>query len=139
EIISNTGSRPDFSFIREIRLNIDPSLESVSAIAELIDPNIHSCGTVRPHGEKELRHPEKDFYIAGSKSYGRAPTFLMATGYEQVRSIAAAIDGDMEAARNVELDLPETGVCSVDPGASACCGIESKPKEQKAKAACCAR
>jgi thioredoxin reductase len=140
EIISNTGSRPDFSFIREIRLSIDPSLESVNEIAELIDPNIHSCGTVRPHGEKELRHPEKDFYIAGSKSYGRAPTFLMATGYEQVRSIVAAIDGDMEAALNVELDLPETGVCSVDRGSSvgnACCGVEAKPKEQAAKAACC--
>lgn len=141
EIISNTGSRPDFSFVREIRLNLDPSLESVMEIAELIDPNIHSCGTVRPHGEKELRHPEKDFYIAGSKSYGRAPTFLMATGYEQVRSIVAAIDGDMEAALNVELDLPETGVCSVDLGGSAagnaCCGVEAKPKAKTANAACC--
>ena len=118
EVISNTGSRPDFSYLREVRLNIDPSLESVSEIAELIDPNIHSCGTVRPHGEKELRHPDKDFYIVGSKSYGRAPTFLMAIGYEQVRSVVAAIDGDAEAARNVELDLPETGVCSVDAGSS---------------------
>lgn len=141
EIISNTGSRPDFSFIREIRLSIDPSLESVHEIAELIDPNIHSCGTVRPHGEKELRHPEKDFYIVGSKSYGRAPTFLMATGYEQVRSVVAAIDGDVEAALNVELDLPETGVCSVDPGGrapgNACCGVEAKTKEKAASAACC--
>ena len=125
EIISNAGSRPDFSFIREVRLSIDSSLESVSAIAELIDPNIHSCGTVRPHGEKELRQPEKNFYIVGSKSYGRAPTFLMATGYEQVRSIVAAIDGDTEAALNVELELPETGVCSVDSnGIGGCCGNE---------------
>jgi thioredoxin reductase len=137
EIVGNTGSRPDFSFLREIRLNIDSSLESVSEIAELIDPNIHSCGTVRPHGEKELRHPDKDFYIAGSKSYGRAPTFLMATGYEQVRSIVAAIDGDMEAALNVELELPETGVCSVDLGASACCGVEANPKNREAAGACC--
>jgi thioredoxin reductase len=137
EIISNTGSRPDFSFIREIRLSIDSALESVNAIAELIDPNIHSCGTVRPHGEKELRHPDRDFYIVGSKSYGRAPTFLMATGYEQVRSIAAAIAGDLAAAANVELDLPETGVCSVDLGATACCGAEEKPKAQTANAGCC--
>ena len=140
EIISNTGSRPDFSFIREIRLRIDPSLESVHEIAELIDPNIHSCGTVRPHGEKELRHPEKDFYIVGSKSYGRAPTFLMATGYEQVRSVVAFIDGDMEAALNVELDLPETGVCSVDLSNSgrvnACCGTEPKSKAKQATACC---
>jgi thioredoxin reductase len=140
EIISNTGSRPDFSFIREVRLSIDPSLESVAEIAELIDPNIHSCGTVRPHGEKELRHPDKDFYIAGSKSYGRAPTFLMATGYEQVRSIVAAIDGDLVAARNVELDLPETGVCSSDigGGSGACCGpVTEKKTETATVAACC--
>jgi thioredoxin reductase len=141
EIISNTGSRPDFSFATEIRLSIDASLESVSAIAALIDPNIHSCGTVRPHGEKELRHPEKDFYIAGSKSYGRAPTFLMATGYEQVRSIVAFIHGDTEAALNVELDLPETGACSVDlgagAGANACCGAETKPKAKSVATGCC--
>lgn len=141
EIISNTGSRPDFSFLREVRLSIDPSLESVSQLAELIDPNIHSCGTVRPHGERELRHPDKDFYIAGSKSYGRAPTFLMATGYEQVRSIAAFIDGDTEAAEKVELDLPETGVCSVDAGNTTCCASESKSPARvgmaKAGRLCC--
>jgi hypothetical protein len=121
EIIANTGSRPDFTFLLELRVNISNSLESVDAIAGLIDPNIHSCGTVRPHGELELKHTEKDFYIAGSKSYGRAPTFLMATGYEQVRSIVAALDGDMEAARKVELDLTETGVCSSGGGEGACC------------------
>lgn len=123
EIISNTGSRPDFSFLREVRVGIDASLESVSALADLIDPNIHSCGTVRPHGVRELAHPDSNFYIAGAKSYGRAPTFLMATGYEQVRSIVAAIDGDMTAAWRVELDLPETGVCSVPQATaiSGCC------------------
>ena len=84
-------------------------------LATLIDPNIHSCGTVRPHGEKELRQPEKDFYIIGAKSYGRAPTFLMATGYEQARSVTAFLCGDVEAAKRVELKLPETGVCSVTP------------------------
>ena len=33
------------------------------------------------------------FYLPGMKSYGRAPTFLLITGYEQVRSIAADIAG----------------------------------------------
>jgi hypothetical protein len=114
-----------------VRLSIDPALESASALADLIDPNVHSCGTVRPHGELELRHPDQDFYIVGSKSYGRAPTFLMATGYEQVRSIVAALDGDWEAARRVELDLPETGVCSLDAGAGCCtpaAGSEKVPQ-----------
>lgn len=114
EIIVNTGSRPDFSFLRELRLNIDQATESIETLAPLIDPNVHSCGTVRPHGERELRHSEKDFYIVGMKSYGRAPTFLMATGYEQVRSVIAYLSGDYQAAKKVELDLPETGVCSIN-------------------------
>lgn len=114
EIIANTGSRPDFSLLKEIRLSIDAAVESIEALAPLIDPNEHSCGTVRPHGELELRHPETGFYIVGMKSYGRAPTFLMATGYEQVRSVVAYLTGDIEAARKVQLDLPETGVCSLD-------------------------
>lgn len=123
EIIVNTGARPDLSFLSEIRLSIDPATESVEALAPLIDPNVHSCGTVRPHGEKELRHLEKNFYLVGMKSYGRAPTFLMATGYEQVRSIAAYLDGDLEAALKVELELPETGVCGISssPNANDCC------------------
>jgi thioredoxin reductase len=125
EIIAATGARPDFSFLRELRLDIDPSVESTPAIAPLIDPNVHSCGTVRPHGEAELRHPEKDFYIVGNKSYGRAPTFLLATGYEQVRSVVAMLVGDETGAREVHLNLPETGVCgvpSVDANAeTACC------------------
>jgi hypothetical protein len=52
------------------------------------------------------------------KSYGRAPTFLLATGYEQVRSVAAALAGDQESADTVHLELPETGVCSTDAGTS---------------------
>lgn len=126
EIVATTGARPDLDMLRELRLELDPSLESTRALGPMIDPNIHSCGTVRPHGEAELRHPEKNFYIVGMKSYGRAPTFLLATGYEQVRSVVAALVGDWEAARDVQLNLPETGVCSTDlSGDGACCGTSA--------------
>jgi len=124
EIIATTGFRPDLSFLREVRLSLDPSLESPVALAPLIDPNVHSCGTVYPHGVDELSHPELNFFLVGMKSYGRAPTFLALTGYEQVRSIVAALTGDWESARRVELVLPETGVCSTDLGGS--CGVPSK-------------
>lgn len=126
ELIVATGFRPDLSFVRELRISLDPALECPPMLAPLIDPNVHSCGTVRPHGARELAQPEPGFYFAGMKSYGRAPTFLMMTGYEQVRSIIADISGDKEAAERVELVLPETGVCSrpVTNGAQeeGCCG-----------------
>lgn len=119
ELVIATGFRPDLSILREVRVALDPALECPLVLAPLIDPNQHSCGTVRPHGALELAQPERDFYIAGMKSYGRAPTFLLATGYEQVRSIVAALAGDHVAAARVELCLPETGVCNgIGPQAS---------------------
>jgi thioredoxin reductase len=125
-IIAATGQRPDLSLTRELRLDLDPWLESAKALGPLIDPNEHSCGSVPPHGHRELMHPEPGFYTAGIKSYGRAPTFLLLTGYEQVRSIAAALASDIVAADNVQLVLPETGVCTTqfsDVGSAAgCCG-----------------
>jgi hypothetical protein len=123
-IVVATGFRPDFSFLREVRLALDPAVEAPPALAPLIDPNFHSCGTVPPHGIDELSHPEPGIVIVGSKSYGRAPTFLMATGYEQARSVVAEIAGDLVAAREVRLVLPETGVCSAPAAvsASSCCG-----------------
>lgn len=111
-----TGFRPDLGILRELHLSFDPVLEAPVALAPLIDPNVHSCGTVEPHGASVLSHPEKNVYVVGMKSYGRAPTFLMATGYEQVRSVVAAIAGDTASAGRVNLMLPETGVCCSSSG-----------------------
>ncbi|MCT6782115.1 NAD(P)-binding domain-containing protein [Streptomyces sp. CS7] len=111
EVIVLTGFRPDLSFLNELRLGLDERLQAPVELAPLIDPNQHSCGTVYPHGHRELSHPEPGVYLVGMKSYGRAPTFLAMTGYEQVRSVAAAIAGDLASADRVELTLPETGVC----------------------------
>lgn len=139
-IVAATGHRPDLRMNRELRLGLDDALECTEALGPLIDPNVHSCGSVRPHGAVELAHPEPDFYVIGSKSYGRAPTFLLATGYEQARSVAAMIGGDRAAAERVELDLPETGVCKSglvveeDAGAGgSCCAPAAAP----ARSACC--
>ena len=117
-VVPCTGFRPDLDILRELRLNLDPAVEAPAELGPLIDPEFHSCGTVEPHGARMLAHPDEDFYIVGMKSYGRAPTFLLATGYEQVRSVVAALAGDREAADTVQLELPETGVCSSDIGSS---------------------
>ncbi|WP_406484865.1 NAD(P)-binding domain-containing protein [Streptomyces sp. NBC_01563] len=132
EVIVLTGFRPDLSFLNELRLGLDERLQAPVELAPLIDPNQHSCGTVYPHGHGELSHPEPGVYLVGMKSYGRAPTFLAMTGYEQVRSVAAAIAGDLASADRVELTLPETGVCG---GA----GLFDTPDPQEADGVgCCA-
>ncbi|MFF5225094.1 FAD-dependent oxidoreductase [Dactylosporangium sp. NPDC000521] len=130
-IVSATGFRPDHGIVSELRLDLDPVLGATRALAPLIDPNEHSCGTVPPHGADELTHPEPGYFAVGVKSYGRAPTFLLATGYEQARSVVAALAGDWTAARDVQLDLPETGVCNSNApldaatveGNGGCCGV----------------
>ncbi len=127
-LIPATGFRPELGMLREVRLDLDPAVEAPRKLGPLIDAEFHSCGSVEPHGQRVLAHPEPDFYLVGMKSYGRAPTFLMVTGYEQVRSIAASLAGDQQAADDLHLVLPETGVCSTDltgpaaGGAGACCG-----------------
>ncbi|WP_234031314.1 FAD-dependent oxidoreductase [Mycetocola zhujimingii] len=157
-VVNATGFRPNLEMLREIRLSLDEIVEAPRALAPLIDPNMHSCGTVYPHGVIELAHPEPNFYIAGMKSYGRAPTFLLVTGYEQVRSIADELAGNHGAARRVQLVLPETGVCGPSSSAGGCgpdaeapassCGsaVEAEPSasccapevEAEASASCCA-
>jgi hypothetical protein len=111
EVIVVTGFRPDLSWLSEVRLDLDPVLSAPSALAPLIDPNVHSCGSVEPHGVDVLAQPDSGVFLAGMKSYGRAPSFLALTGFEQVRSIVASIAGDHESAGRVELVLPESGVC----------------------------
>ncbi|KDN88022.1 FAD-dependent oxidoreductase [Kitasatospora cheerisanensis] len=133
QVLVLTGLRPDLGFLDELRLALDDRLQAPVALAPLIDPNQHSCGTVYPHGARELAHPEQDVYLVGMKSYGRAPTFLAMTGYEQVRSVAAALAGDHEAAARVELTLPETGVCG---GSGRYDEAEVEPEAEQAGGCC---
>ncbi len=133
EVVALTGFRPDLSFLGEVRLDLDPRLQAPRRLAPLIDPNVHSCGTVYPHGVRELEQPERGLYPVGMKSYGRAPSFLALTGFEQARSVAAALAGDRAAAERVELVLPETGVCggagTFDdaPASGGCCSAPAGP------------
>jgi hypothetical protein len=139
EVIVVTGFRPDFGFLSEVRLDLDPALGAARSLADQIHPDHHSCGDVAPHGYRELAQPEEGLFLVGMKSYGRAPSFLAMTGFEQVRSVVAALDGDLAAAGRVELVLPETGVCngagafdSPDAVAEAggCCGSSAVTEPQ---------
>ncbi|MBY8977923.1 NAD(P)-binding domain-containing protein [Rhodobacteraceae bacterium NNCM2] len=131
-IVASTGQHADLAMTRSLALDLDPEIGAPRQLAPMIDPRLHSCGTVPPHGHAVLGHPEPGFYTIGGKSYGSAPTFLMATGYEQARSTVAALAGDWSAADDVRLVLPETGVCSGGGEAETCCGGPSSSAD-----ACC--
>ena len=136
-VVNATGFRPDLDMLREIRLELDDIVEAPKRLAPLIDPNVHTCGTVEPHGFAELQHPEPNFFLAGMKSYGRAPTFLLATGYEQVRSITAWIAGDVAAASGVALELPATGVCSTSLPADGAASCATDAADAPGQSSCC--
>lgn len=129
-VIVLTGFRPDLSFLSEVRLDLDVRLQAPARVAVEVDPNLHSCGSVRATGAADLAHPEPGFYLVGAKSYGRAPTFLALTGFEQVRSVVAELSGDHAAAGRVELELPDTGACGgsglfdapAENSTGGCCG-----------------
>ena len=112
EVIAGTGFRPDHGIAAELRLALEPALESPTALGPIIDPNVHTCGTVPAHGIAELAHPEPGYVVVGMKSYGRAPTFLLATGYQQVRSVVAALAGDQAGAARRDQGPPATALCA---------------------------
>jgi Pyridine nucleotide-disulphide oxidoreductase len=114
EVIAATGFRPDHAIAAELRLDLEPALESPTALGPLIDPNVHTCGTVPAHGMAELAHPETGYVIVGMKSYGRAPTFLLATGYQQVRSVVAALAGDHTDAASRAQEPPAPAICAIN-------------------------
>ncbi|MBW8764357.1 MAG: FAD-dependent oxidoreductase [Microbacterium sp.] len=132
QVFALTGFRPDTAILRELRIDLDASLDAVAGIAADIDPNIHSCGSVAATGARQLAQPEQGLFIVGAKSYGRAPTFLALTGFEQVRSVVAHLAGDHEAAARNELALPDTGVCGgagdFDESSSGCCAAPAVPQ-----------
>jgi hypothetical protein len=114
QVIAATGFRPDHAIAAELRLALEPALESAAALGPLIDPNVHTCGTVPAHGIAELAHPEPGYVVVGIKSYGRAPTFLLATGYQQVRSVVAGLTGDRTDASRRDQGPPAAAACATN-------------------------
>ncbi|MFY1632900.1 NAD(P)-binding domain-containing protein [Solwaraspora sp. WMMB335] len=96
-VVVATGFRADHRIAAQLRLDLDPVLGTSRGLAPLIDPDLTRRLPAPPHGVAELRHPEPGYFVAGIKSYGQASAFLMATGYRQVRTIAAHLAGSSAA------------------------------------------
>jgi len=90
EIIGLTGYRPDWSFLTELAIEVAPDTEGSARLARALS-NVTDCLSVPSLAPADLDSGEAGFYLAGAKSYGRARTFLLQSGYAQLETILDGI------------------------------------------------
>jgi len=92
EIIGNVGFRPDRSLYRELQVHECYASEGpMKLAAALLGQSGGDCLDAKTTGANTLISPEPDFYIVGSKSYGRGSQFLYSLGLEQIREVFTLI------------------------------------------------
>ncbi len=92
-IVGLTGYRPDLSFLSELAIEIAPATEGSGRLARALS-SVTDCLSVPSVSPADLGSGEAGFYFAGSKSYGRARTFLLKNGYSQLETILNRIAQD---------------------------------------------
>ncbi len=87
-IIANVGYRPDRSIYEELHVHECYATQGpIKLAAKLLGETTADCLTQTSHGGDVLKNPEPNFFILGSKSYGRNSNFLLRVGLEQVREV----------------------------------------------------
>ena len=87
-IVSLTGSVGDARMYRQLQVHECYATSGpMSLAAALLASSSADCLAQESQGADALRNPEPDFFILGSKSYGRNNTFLMRVGWEQVEEV----------------------------------------------------
>jgi thioredoxin reductase len=93
-VIANIGYSPDTSIYRELQIHeCYASLGPMNLAAALLKHAGADCLAIPAQGASTLRNPEPNFYILGSKSYGRNSNFLLRNGFEQIREVFTLITG----------------------------------------------
>ena len=92
ELIGNVGFRPDLSLYRELQVHQCYASEGpMKLAATLLEQDSTDCLDQTSTGPDTLMNPEPNFYILGSKSYGRNSNFLFALGLNQIRELFTVI------------------------------------------------
>ncbi len=93
-VIANVGYTPHTGLYRELQVHeCYASLGPMKLAAALLGQRSDDCLKQASCGPDVLRNPEPNFFILGQKSYGRGSTFLLRTGFEQVRDVFTLITG----------------------------------------------
>lgn len=99
-IVSLTGSVGDARLYRQLQIHECYATSGpMKLAAALLGSAAGDCLTQESHGAETLKNPEPDFYILGSKSYGRTNTFLLRVGWDQVEEVFSLIESPPLAER----------------------------------------
>jgi len=102
-IVANVGFVPDLEIYSQLQVVNCPTTDAPAPLAQLLHQQT-TTGRAATTAElaQALLNPEPDFYVLGSKSYGRRSDFTLAAGHDQIRALFTII-GDRET-----LDLYKT-------------------------------
>jgi thioredoxin reductase len=96
-VIANVGYTPDSSLYRELQIHECHASLGPAGLAPALLKHGGGDGLAIPSpGAAALRTPEPNFFILGAKSYGRNSSFLLRTGFEQVREAFTVITSSQE-------------------------------------------
>ena len=93
-VVGLTGYRPDLSFVSELALEVSPASEGAARLHRAIS-NVTDCLSIPDVKRADLESGEPGFYLTGSKSYGRLPTFLLQTGRAQLETLLGSLSSTL--------------------------------------------
>ncbi len=97
EIIADVGYRPDLSLYRELQVHLcyasEGPMKLAAALLSASGAGGGDCLSQESPGLDTLRSPEPDFFVLGSKSYGRGSAFLLRVGFEQIAQVLDEVAG----------------------------------------------
>ena len=92
QIVANVGYRPDDQIYGELHVHQCYATSGpMKLAAALMGNSTPDCLQQVAVGPETLITPEPDFYLLGSKSYGRNPHFLFTRGLEQIQQLFSII------------------------------------------------
>lgn len=93
-VLANVGYRPDLELTRELQVHTCYATEGPMKLsAELLKLDTPDCLNAHCGEAQTLVQAEPNFYVLGSKSYGRQPNFLLQAGLDQIRLVFSIIGG----------------------------------------------
>lgn len=89
-LIENIGANADYSFLKNIPINVDDTFNVPANLACKINPKFHTCSSLSYNFEDTVIS-DVDYYVVGMKSFGKASNFLLSYGYDILDELAKHI------------------------------------------------